>query len=48
MYTVLAINRIAITAEAADTYTFIAGLYATNSLAFPELLKWLRAHTALE
>jgi death-on-curing protein len=46
-FTFLAINHIAITAEAQDTYTFIARLYATNSFVFPELLKWLRAHTAL-
>lgn len=45
--TFLAINHIAITAEAQDTYTFIARLYATNSFVFPELLTWLRARTVL-
>jgi death on curing protein len=44
-YTFLAINGIRITADAASIYSFIDGLYKTNSFAFPQLLAWLRANS---
>jgi death-on-curing protein len=44
-YTFLAINGIRMTADAASIYSFIDGLYKTDSFAFPQLLAWLRANT---
>jgi len=45
MFTFLAINGIELTAEAAATYLFIAGLYQKTSFAFADLLPWLGANT---
>lgn len=45
MYTFLRINGVQITTDAAQTYTFIAGLYDTNSFAFAQLIAWLRKST---
>lgn len=45
MYTFLALNGIALTAEPAATYLYIASLYQKNSFGFPELLAWLGANT---
>jgi death-on-curing protein len=42
-YTFLAINRTALTADAEDTYRFIAGLYAERQFTFDRLAAWLRA-----
>src|SRR6266436_3637261 len=41
-YTFLAINGARITADAQETYVFIAGLYETNDFTFEKLAAWLR------
>jgi len=46
MYTFLGINGIRITADPAQTYGFISGLYDTNSFGFAQLAAWLRKNTA--
>jgi death-on-curing protein len=46
MYTFLGINGIRITADSAQTYVFIVGLYDTNSFGFAQLVAWLRKNTA--
>jgi death-on-curing protein len=44
MYTFLAINGTRLTADADETYAFIAGLYEANQFGFKELVPWLRDH----
>jgi death on curing protein len=46
MYTFLGVNGIRITADSAQTYGFISGLYDTNSFGFAQLVAWLRKNTA--
>jgi death-on-curing protein len=43
-YTFLAINGVRLTAEAQETYAFIARLYKANKFSFDKLVPWLRAH----
>jgi death-on-curing protein len=43
-YTLLAVNGVELSANAADTYAFIADLYPTNGFSFEILVPWLRAH----
>jgi len=43
-YTFLAINGARLTADAKETYIFLAALYETNQLSFDELVPWLRDH----
>jgi death-on-curing protein len=44
-YTFLAINGVKITADAGETYEFIASLYQTHEFAFEKLAGWLRGNT---
>jgi len=44
-YTFLSVNRITITASAADTFAFISECYASGTFRFQRLLTWLRANT---
>ena len=44
MYTFLAINGRRFTADAQETYDFVAGLYEQNRFTFDELVPWLREH----
>jgi death-on-curing protein len=46
MYTFLGINGIRITADSAQTYDFISGLYDAKSFGFAQLFAWLRENTA--
>lgn len=48
VYTFLAINRVRITTDAAQTHAFIAGLYNADSFGFAQLIAWLRKNTAKE
>jgi death-on-curing protein len=48
MYTFLAINAARLTAEAEETYAFVAGLYETNQFSFDTLVPWLRDHVTQE
>ena len=41
-YTFLIINGVELKASAAETYSFIAGLYDKNAFHFDELAGWLR------
>ena len=43
-YTFLAINGARLTADAADTWNFVSGLYETNQFSFDKLAPWLRTH----
>src|SRR5438552_7986117 len=43
-YTFLAINGARLTADAQETYTFVAGLYQANQFSFDKLVPWLRSH----
>lgn len=43
-YTFLAINGLQLTADAEETYLFVADLYKTNQFKFDRLVPWLRAH----
>jgi death-on-curing protein len=43
-YTFLAINGARLTADAQETYIFIAALYEANQFAFDKLVPWLRSH----
>lgn len=42
-YTFLAINRLYLTADAQQTYLFVANLYKANEFRFDRLVPWLRA-----
>lgn len=44
-YTFLAINGLYLTADAEETYGFVAKLYKANQFRFDKLVRWLRAHT---
>jgi len=44
MYTFLAINGLYLTADAEETYVFVANLYKANQFRFDKLVPWLRAH----
>ncbi len=43
-YTFLAINGARLTADPADAYAFISGLYESGTFRFDELAAWLRRH----
>jgi len=43
-YTFLAINGARLTAGAAETYAFIAGLHEANQFSLDRLVTWLRSH----
>jgi death-on-curing protein len=43
-YTFLAINGARLTAEAQETYIFVAALYEANQFSFDKLGPWLRRH----
>jgi death-on-curing protein len=43
-YTFLAINGARLTADARETYAFVAGLYEVNQFNFAKLVPWLRSH----
>lgn len=43
-YTFLAVNGAQLTAEAQETYVFVAALYAANQFHFDKLVPWLRDH----
>jgi death-on-curing protein len=43
-YTFLAINGACLTANARETYGFVAALYKANQFNFDELVPWLRRH----
>jgi death on curing protein len=43
-YTFLAINGVRLTANAAETYLFIATLHKANQFSFDNLVPWLRSH----
>ena len=44
MYTFLAINGARFTADAEETYAFVAALYDANRFSFDQLVPWLRDH----
>src|ERR1700737_1275193 len=48
MYTFLAINGARLTADAEDTYAFVAALYESNQFSFDKLVPWLRSHATQE
>src|SRR5271157_1260440 len=43
-YTFLAINGARLTADAQETYVFVAALYKANQFTFDKLVPWLRSH----
>ena len=43
-YTFLAINDARLTADAQETYVFVAALYEANQFSFDKLVPWLRSH----
>ena len=43
-YTFLAINGACLTADAQETYIFVAALYKANQFSFEKLTPWLRSH----
>jgi death-on-curing protein len=45
-YTFLFINRARLTADAQETYDFVAALYAANQFSFDKVVPWLREHVA--
>lgn len=47
-YTFLAINGAKITADADETYSFIAAMYDAGTFEFSHLVTWLRNNTARE
>jgi death on curing protein len=47
-YTFLAINGARLTADADETYVFVAWLYEANEFGFDRLVPWLREHVAQE
>ena len=46
-YTFLAINGARLTADARETYVFIAALYEANEFSFYRLVPWLRSQATL-
>src|ERR1700690_3690941 len=47
-YTFLAINGARLTADAEETYAFVAALYEAKQFSFDKLVPWLRNHVTLE
>jgi death-on-curing protein len=47
-YTFLAINGGRLTADAEETYTFVAALYEASQFNFDKLVPWLRTHVKLK
>ena len=47
-YTFLAINGARFTADAEETYDFVAALYEVNQFRFDKLVPWLRRHVKQE
>ncbi|MCA1693671.1 MAG: type II toxin-antitoxin system death-on-curing family toxin, partial [Actinobacteria bacterium] len=47
-YTFLAINGARLTADAQETYVFVAALYEANQFSFDRLVPWLRDHVTQE
>ena len=47
-YTFLAINGARLTADAQETYVFVAALYEANQFSFDKLVPWLRGHVTRE
>lgn len=47
-YTFLAIDGTRLTADAQETYDFVAGLYEANQFSFDKLVPWLRSHVTQE
>ncbi len=45
-YTFLAINGARLTADARETYDFVAALYEANRFSFDKLVPWLREYVA--
>jgi death on curing protein len=45
-YTFLAINGARLTADAQETWEFVAALYEANQFSFDKLVRWLREHVA--
>jgi len=43
-YTFLAINGSRLTADAQETYVFVAALHEANQFSFDKLVPWLRSH----
>ena len=43
-YTFLAINGTRLTADAQETYAFVAALYEAGQFSFDKLVPWLRSH----
>jgi death-on-curing protein len=48
MFTFLTINAVKLTADAEETYDFIAGLYQANEFWFDRLVAWLRKNAEQE
>jgi len=44
IYTFLAINGLRLTADAEETYVFVAHLYKASQFRFEKLVPWLRGH----
>jgi hypothetical protein len=38
------INGARVTADAQETYVFVAAVYETNKFSFDKLVPWLRSH----
>jgi len=47
-YTFLAINGARLTADADETYAFVAALYEANQFSFDQLVPWLRDRVTQE
>ena len=47
-YTFLAINGARLTADAQETYIFVAALYEANQFNFEKLVQWLGSHVTHE
>lgn len=47
-YTFLAINGMRLTADAEETYAFVAALYEASQFNFDQLVPWLRDHVTQE
>ena len=47
-YTFLAINGPRLTADAQETYDFVAELYEANQFSFDKLVPWLREHVTYD
>ena len=47
-YTFLAINGARLTADAEETYAFVAALYEADQFRFDQLVPWLRDHVTQE